>query len=652
MKRISLLLIFLLHINSYSQNEPDYSFGTITNEEINLKRYKLDTTANAVVLYESGNTTFKIKNEIIIISTTFYKKIKLFNKEGFENASFEIKLYNNKDASEQVINIEAVTHNQKNKTLLSKSQIFKEKINEHWSLVKFTMPNLKEGSVVEVKYTVESPFKFNLTGWVFQSNIPKKYSIYHAKIPGNYVYNRELKGYLKLAINSSTIEKKCFRIPGYAASANCENITYAMKNIPSFVEEDYITDKNNYISKIKFELSKLIWFDGSNIKYTTSWNEVDREFRTDKNIGRQLKKTKYFEDKLPSFIDTITSEIDKAKSIYTFVQNHFNWNGKYSIFKNVRIKKSFEEKIGNVGEINISLINALKAKNIDTELVLISTRKNGFPTKLYPVITDFNYVIAKVNINGKSILLDATDKLSPFGLLPYRCLNGYGRVMDFENESYWIDIIPEQNSKSQLNIALILKENGTITGKIRKIKYGYDALKRREKIQNKIEDDIIIDFENSFTNLEVLNYEIKNKNEIDKPTIETFEILIDHQENTSNLYLNPFFDESFKTNPFKQHNRLYPVDFGYPRKYIVNFTLELPDNFIIDSYPKDKLISLENEAIKYLLTTRKHQNFKINLKSSFLINKTIFYNFEYQVLKELFNQTITSQKQPIVLKKN
>jgi len=171
------------------------------------------------------------------------------------------------------------------------------------------------------------------------------------------------------------------------------------------------------------------------------------------------------------------------------------------------------------------------------------------------------------------------------------------------------------------------------------------------EIQNKIEDDIIIDFENSFTNLEVLNYEIKNKNEIDKPTIETFEILIDHQENNSNLYLNPFFDESFKTNPFKQQNRLYPVDFGYPRKYIVNFTLELPDNFIIDSYPKSKLISLEKEGIKYLLTTRKHQNFKINLKSSFLINKTIFHNFEYQALKELFNQTITSQKQPIVLKR-
>ena len=178
------------------------------------------------------------------------------------------------------------------------------------------------------------------------------------------------------------------------------------------------------------------------------------------NIGWQLKKVSFFEDNLPQEIKLLTTDLEKAKAVYSFIQNHFTWNKKYSIFKNVKVKDAYENKIGNVGEINISLINALKAAGLKAELVLVSTRENGFATKIYPVISDFNYVIAKVNIDQKFYLLDATGKLAPFGLLPFRCLNSYGRVMDFENDSYWIDILPYIKSKTQLTAKLILNEDG------------------------------------------------------------------------------------------------------------------------------------------------------------------------------------------------
>jgi len=104
---------------------------------------------------------------------------------------------------------------------------------------------------------------------------------------------------------------------------------------------------------------------------------------------------------------------------------------KYGIFGISKLKTAIENKTGNSSEINISLINVLKSVDLNAELVLLSTRNNGFATKLYPVISEFNYVIAKLNNNDKIYLLDATSKLKPFGQLPYQCLNGYGRVMDF-----------------------------------------------------------------------------------------------------------------------------------------------------------------------------------------------------------------------------
>jgi len=659
MKKIPLLLFLLTTITSFSQDNSDYVFGKISYEEVNLKKYAVDTTANAVVLIDLGTTVFLTKLDEIarerqrVISTKFYKKIKFFNGEEFKNqGTIKIRLYNTILEKETVLNIKAVTHNNFEKTYLDEENIYEKKINDNWREVKFTMPNLKEGSIIEVEYTIESPFTFHLPNWVFQTNIPVKFSQYTASIPGNYVFNRKLNGTLKLKTNSSVIKNNCFIISHFERAASCEVITYAMENIPAFKEEkEYMTSKNNFISKIKFELAEFQRINGTKVNHTTTWEAVDKNFKTDKDIGRQLKQTKLLHEIVPTKINSLTSDLEKAKSIFSFIQSHFTWNKKYGLFSKINIKNALESKIGNVGEINISLINALKSAGLNAELVLISTRENGFPTKLHPVISDFNYMLARVTINNKSYLLDATDKLTPFGLLPYKCLNGYGRVMDFENNSYWINIIPENNSKNQISMSLKLHEDGTFHGKLRKVNFGYDALSRRTTILNKSDNDLISEFEDSYNNLEVLAYKIENKLDINQPLIETFEILIDNQTNTTVHYFNPFFVGQFKENPFTQENRLYPVDFGYQRKYIVNLSLEIPENYSIESLLESKALVLPGNGGKFSLTLNQNSNTKITLNSTITINKPVFYSSEYQLLKELFKEIINSQKTPIVFKK-
>lgn len=638
-------------ITLYAQNT-EYTFGKLTTEDLNFKKEKIDSTANAVVLYESGNTIFVVDDRDIVIKTTFYFKIKIFNSEGFENATFTIPIYNNKSDAEKVVDIKGITHNlNNNTTYLSLNNVFTEQKDENWKTVKFTMPNLKEESIIEVTYTVVTPFIFNLTGWEFQSDIPKLLSKYKASIPGNYLYNRTLNGYLKLTVNDAILKKNCFWVPEIKGDADCEVITYGMENIPAFEEEEYMTDRDNFISKIKFELAQTVWFDGTKKKYTTTWEEVDREFESDKNIGAQLRKTNYFEGLIPTEIVNMPDELDRAKAVYSFIQNHFSWNEKYGIFKNVRVKDAYDKEVGNASEINISLINALNSVGLNTELVLISTRSNGFPTRAYPVISDFNYVLAKVNINNRYYLLDATNKLNPFGLLPFQCLNNYGRVMDFENESYWIDFSADTNSNTNYYADLILNENGTITGKIKKVYTGYNALDKRIAYQGKNEDEIIAEFESAFTNLSVIDYNIENTNDIDKPLIETFDLEIEF-ENPDLIYFNPFFGGSFKENPFKQEVRSYPVDFGYTKKYTLIFNMELPENYKITSFPNITTVNLEKEKGSFTIKSRKVGDYKFSLSSTFKITEPIFYSHEYKALKEIFKHVITNQKTPIVIQKN
>ena len=211
--------------------------------------------------------------------------------------------------------------------------------------------------------------------------------------------------------------------------ADCSQYRFAMDNIPAFIEEDYMTASSNFIAAINFELMQIRRFDGRTDRISKEWKDVDEELRESSRFGTQIKRGK---DILDSQIEQmLVGEVDplaKAQKIYDFIQSWYTWNEVYGIFSELGIKKAFDAKTGNVSDINLSLIAALKYAGLNVEPLILSTRSHGLVTELFPVLSDFNYVVAKLIINEKIWFLDATDKHYPFGLLPERCLNGKGRA--------------------------------------------------------------------------------------------------------------------------------------------------------------------------------------------------------------------------------
>src|SRR5690606_4326818 len=148
-----------------------------------------------------------------------------------------IYLYNNQNRSEKVTKIIGTTYNlidgEVVKINLNEKDIFREKLDDNHTIVKFTLPNIKEGSVITYSYTLTSPFMFNYKGWNFQDDIPKLYSEYEASIPGNWQYNTKLVGNKTLFKNESKINKDCL-IVFNGGKADCAHSIYVMKDIPAF----------------------------------------------------------------------------------------------------------------------------------------------------------------------------------------------------------------------------------------------------------------------------------------------------------------------------------------------------------------------------------------------------------------------------------
>ncbi|MEW4925544.1 DUF3857 domain-containing protein [Algibacter sp. 2305UL17-15] len=651
MKQFLVILAFSLCLNLFSQSAFNSESYRVVLADIETNTFEKDTTAHALVIYEQGNSY--VDPGDYDLRTEIKHKIKILNRDGFDKANIVIPLYNTKNRSEKVDQILATTYNKIDgkviKTQLEEKDIFREKYNENYTLVKFTMPNIQPGSVITYSYKLRSPFMFKYKGWEFQDDIPKLYSEYKTSIPGNWHYHIKLVGYKKLDVETSDIKKTCLE-HARGASADCAVSTYAMKDVPAFIEENHMTTKDNYLARIEYELQTFSGFDGTVNNYTKTWKDVDGELRSEPSIGKQLSKKLKPEDFFGASVINEPNNLKRAKAILKHVQENYTWNEEYSIFKKSNIKDLIEDKSGNVSSINILLHNLLKSCNINVSPVLVSTRKNGFPTKIYPVISDFNYLIVQAKIGGKTYLLDATDPYLSFGQIPFKCLNLYGRLLDFKNGSSWINIGPRKPSMSFIKTELNIDEAGNINGKARSRATGYHGLNKKKSCLGS-PDAYVEKLQNKFVNLNIKNFETQTTENTSASFSSAFDFTLEEALVGDNLYINPFLFPFFKENPFKLQERTYPVDFGYKDGYFYNLRFTIDDAFEIVEIPKSALLKLaDNGGLLNMSSNLLGNTVNITFKVDF--KKPLYPAELYPYLKEFMNTVVDIQTNSlIVLKK-
>ncbi|MCZ4223046.1 DUF3857 domain-containing protein [Pedobacter rhodius] len=654
MKKILLLFILSFSLaTSYAQN---FNFGAITLDDVEFDRNKIDSNANAVVLKEFGTASIQLNDSKGITELIFeyHVKIKIYNKEGYKQANIIIPTYKDGTREELISTIRASTFNYENgrfvESVMDKKAIFTENRSKYTVLTKFTLPNIKDGSIIEYSYRLESPNLFNFKKWEFQSDIPKVYSEYLVYVPAMYNYNVSLRGFYKLSDTKSEVAKECMRISG--TPIDCSKIWYIMKNIPAFIEEDYMTAASNFKSAIYFELSEQQMLSGGNQKYTKTWKDIDYELTSEKSLGSQMKRKDLFKDVMPAILKNSTDDLSKAKAIYEYIKKQIKWNNYYGKYSEDNIKKALDMHSGNVADVNLSLISALSAANLDAEAVILSTRDNGVVNKLYPVMSDFNYLIAKVNINGTSYLLDATEPLAPFGLLPLRCVNDQGRVINLKKPSYWIDMVAGRKTSTSYIMQGKLGIDGKIKGTIITHSTGYAALTKRKEIKKyNSPDEYVEKLDDRLAKIKILKQEIQNIDSVENALTETYEVEFSPVANATegDLYFNPFFINPVTKNPFNLNVRTYPVDLGAASDERVTINIALPGKYTINEKPKDLAIGLPNAGGKYVLKTLVEDDV-FSFSQILQFNKAIYEAEEYPYLKEFYSKIIQNEKADVSLK--
>ncbi len=654
LKRYLSLLLFLSFYLSHSQSEYIHEFGKPTKQELALKNYEAEPEAAGVVLYESGNyyAVSIVKKTAFRLVMEIHRKVKVLDVAKFGNSTVEIPYYvGNGFFEEEILNYKAITHNGILQDAVQNDSFYIIEKSGGRKALKFTFPNVQNGSILEYKYTLVTPYFFDMDGWEFQNDLPTIYSFFQTVLPVNIKYSRVLYGSKKLDNHSNYIKKNDFLIPSNNGHVDSEVNIYVMKNIPSFEEERFMLSRKNYISRIAYEPLSYKPFHGEEKVYTRSWKDVDHQFESRVDFGDQLNKNNYFRRKLPNAILEIKDDMERAKAVYGFIQSNYTWSGRYFNYGN-DIKDSFQEKLGSVSDINLSLVNALEAANLHAKSVILSTRNNGLPTELYPVLSNFNYVLAVLMINNEKILLDATDKQAPFGIIPFRALNVQGRVMDFKNGSYWMLIVPFKQNIHYANAQISATENGSFSGKVNQASYGYIGLEKRNTIADENLEEYIKTEENDKAGIEIDAYQVEDIGDIEKPLKENYTISLAPEIVEDKVILYPFSNKIYlNENPFKMKERSYPMDFGFPFTNTYLISIDLGDIYQIEQLPKSRSIKLPNDdgecSVIYIA-----DGSKINIRFNMKLNAYRFSSDAYPSLKEFFGTMITMLKEePITLKK-
>jgi hypothetical protein len=496
-----LILMMLVYLPAQAgfREKPPIRYGKVSKAEFSINSFRNDTTMPAIVLCDFGS--------IEISNRTFYTRhtrIKIINEKGFKYATVEIP-YQTRNRHDDIMELKASTFNLENGNIITYKvplgQMEVRKINDNWSVRRFTFPNVKPGAILEYKYTIASLDFERLDDWYFQREIPTLWSEIRFVVPPPFFYlvtfrnNRQLSSFedleyakklqwlfdskprarrnelarndrllfatsenrFKVWVLNNTKKKIVMKnLPGL--SGKIEGLRPAdyypqvrftlfesSGNLPREFRPLLITTSDEYDTRSQWEL----YYDPMTVAgyihfRLKTWSEMNDMLLNNERFGLYLVRNTSSNTLIDSILTGCRTEADKIRAIVQFVRKSFKWNGEYSMLAQQDFKDFLRKRAGSSAEINLFLVNMLQRGGIKADPLLIRTSDLGMPEKMYPVRGEFNHVIALAEVDGVQCMLDATGGPADIYMLNPLDIGTTGWIVR-DHDPGWIEIFSPAN---------------------------------------------------------------------------------------------------------------------------------------------------------------------------------------------------------------
>ena len=608
------------------------------------------------ISYPSDNNLYGIFNNHYVeyVKSKFSEEVSVYDTRHFKT---KINKINNLSENEIIIskinNSEIVDIKSKiisQDTTVSyvfsemKKMINDSESNENYDF--YRIPNIKDGDIVEVMYTVKKEFNFN-----GNKIIEESYPILSSKfilIENNFKSNIKIYNSNISSVKDTVFDGKKSKLVSF-------------KNLNSTANEQYATSIANKI-KISYQCYENK-DDVSQIEYWENLVQNVSELFFPKTINQKakeiLKEIKYGYVKIP------WNETKIANAIDEYIKVNFTISDEDDPKLN-DIEFILNNKISNDFSIIQVYTSLFKEANIEYEVAITCNR---YFLKFDPELFDPN------QLREFLIYLPNQEKYITPNRIEYRVseapedlLGNYGIFIDKNLDYYFSEVTQFDKDFSQIkkNIKVNISKN------LKKIKInesrsfsGYWAITNRNYVylSENEKTDFLIDFFtiNGLNNKKVNKYEIRNfdisNNSFNNPllinsTLTTSD-LVEKKEGLIYLKIGKVIGQ--QSNLFEEKERINPIEINFPNSYDYNINVNIPRGYrIVDFSELNKskeYISVDgNSTAKFQSkVTVNGDKLNINIKEYY---KELRYNKKrYQEFREIINAAAKFYDSTILLEK-
>lgn len=393
----------------------------------------------AAMLLTAVSTTAQTAEEVKqsfpgqeLVFLNYNENLKLYLKDGVpvaeRNTGKEILVLSEKNASaysrykvyhsgyNEMTNLEAYTKvpdgdkykkvkiGEQKTTSSSSNSVFYDDVKE----TSFDFPALTQNAIEHVELTQFHKDAHLLTPFYLPGTLPVINSTYTVTVPNDitikYIVKNDSKGIFKFTVDKKRKETiytwTAKNVKGDDSYGNAPDFRYFVPHIIVYIASyQGANGPQNFLSSAE-DLYK--W----NYSFTKELNTSQDE---------ALKKI------VDSLIAGKTSETDKAKQIYRWVQQHI----KYVAFENglegFRPRQAAEvcsKRYGDCKDMSSIITQMLRMAGIKAYYTWIGTRSLPYYYSEVPLPMVDNHMIAAANINNEWVFLDGTDPHAKYGMPP------------------------------------------------------------------------------------------------------------------------------------------------------------------------------------------------------------------------------------------
>ena len=610
-----LLVVCLLLAMQFSTAQNSVLFGRVSTAELRETKDSVFGDIAAKVIYKRFKLDYGSNVEI-------HERIKIYNKEGLEYSNWEI-LY------DDISNLQAYTYNLENgvieKTHVTKESIFKENLYGDYEVTKITFPNVKEGAVIELKYTI------NIGRWssvAIQKQIPIKS--------------------FRLVIQNAQKWMDFKQNPNFPLELvqeendNDNLVVFTGKDIPAIKSAPYVNNLDNYKGKLYIRVR--------NEKDEENWGKLTNELNRAFWFGRRFNSKPFLKKEVEKIIEDRTDSLDMAKDLFAYVKDRMEYNNGYGL-GSYDLKDLYKAKKGDKSDINMLLTYILRWAGFKADPMIVACKHKG--EVLFAEMRSYNATLSALQIGEQFYLLDASETYGKFGQIPIDLMNGYGLIVRKDGTSISYPTISTQLSVSRSSLSVELDiENNVVKGSVMNQFTDYLAWSYRDTSEDEEAETISEALEEGYDLLAIENFTEKDIEDPNKPVVISYDFSYENaiEEINGDVYVAPFLFLGQTENDFTEEERRYPVDIEYPylENYSINFTI--PEGYKVVSLPKGKRISIEDEvgSLVYICSAS-DTNIQVGLTVK--LNYAMIPVEYYGALQSLFSEYVEISKSKIVLTK-